>query len=235
MAHYRVKPHDPRQQTLRLAALGVAAAALLAVAFTAGYFFAGYRYEALSEAVDQLRTRLDETEGQRRELRQQSSLAERASESDRAETEEARQALAELQGQLVELREELVFYQSLLSPAERESGLHIKSLELLPADEPNRYRYLLILTQVRSNSRFASGKVVLGVPTNEVAEPAERSLERSLDQQDFRYKFFQRVSGEFEWTENKPPTELIVQVQPKGGRLKSVAEVYSWQSIVSGE
>ncbi|EDY86156.1 conserved hypothetical protein [gamma proteobacterium HTCC5015] len=233
MAHYRVKPHDPRRHTVRLALYGLVAAGLLAIAFTVGYLFAGYRYEALSEAVGQLRTQLDATQSQRRELQQRASLAERTSESNRAEAQEARQALAELQSQLIELREELVFYQSLLSPAERDPGLHIKSFEVLPTEQPNHYQYLLILTQVRSNSRFASGHVSVGVAS--ASDETEPSIERELDRQDFRYKFFQRVSGEFEWKEGALPAELIVTVSPSSGRLESVAEVYPWQSVVSGE
>ncbi|MGM0564099.1 MAG: DUF6776 family protein [Pseudomonadota bacterium] len=238
MAHYHVRHHDPRQHKIRWAVIVTVSLAVAAGVFAGGYFYAGYHNVSLAEEVGELRDTVDELQSQRALLRQRAAMAERASEADRAATESARQALAQLQGELVELREELVFYQSLLSPGEREPGLHVNSVDVYPAEEPGRYRYQLILIQVRGNSLFASGEVRVGVaagdPAGEESEGAGE-LEVVLDSQSFRYKFFQRVEGEFEWSESIPPVALTVQLDPSGRRLDDVAGVYPWADIFRGK
>ena len=95
------------------------------------------RYRAGHDEAEAMRT-IDELEEEIRELLErnallveQNAVLDRASRIDRNAHEEVKQALHIAQQQSLELREELAFFKSLVSPSEMEPGLQIQDFFLL--------------------------------------------------------------------------------------------------------
>lgn len=239
MSQYQVRQLDPMRQRLLLAGLVLL---LLAVAFGCyklGLYRSGYDFQSLEGRLELLNQQLRDSRAHAQTLLDENSLLQRSAEMDAAALLAVKENMALLQEDMVGLKEELVFYQSLLSPAERKPGLYVQSLELRPS-EAGGFDYTLVLTQVRQNDRFAAGQVLLGLPaapvdmSNEGEEEQMLELGAKLDEQAFKFKFFQRIEGHLLLPEGSQAEQLVVKIQPNGRRLKAVDEVFGWNDLTRG-
>ena len=149
-----------------------------------------------------------------------------------------------LNAESTEIKEELVFYQSLLSPSDREPGLHLRDVTLYPetvvhtpessqTEQPviQRYRYKIILTQVR-NQQAANGRIELSVNTKDRENPLLPVSIENKKELRFNFKYFQSLEGILEVPSDYPITGLIVSVVPDGKRLQSITEIFAWQKVL---
>ena len=210
--------------------------AIVAASFSFGYHRAGKDFNTLDERVDVLNEQLEESRELQYQLRDDAAVFQRTHELDNAAMQAAKDELANVQSELVELREELVFYQSLLNPEDRTPGLHIQSLDLDDLGN-GLYSYMMVLTQVHQNGRFTKGQVFLGLPEQttvgeEEASTTEWKITEQLDKQSFQFKFFQRIAGQLQLDAAVIPQQLMIKVEPAGRRLKSFEQLYDWETLV---
>lgn len=194
--------------------------------------------ETQAEQVNMLNTRIDEL------LLENAQLASNMS-IDATANKQVNQRLREYNEEILELKEELVFYRSLLTPADLEPGLQILGMQLAehardnPEASPgNAYSYKIVLTQRRNRYKSASGRVDLQLSGlragREVTLYAEDLIVDSKAVLAFEFKNFQSLEGQLLVPVGFEPQIMLVSVLPEVRGLKQVERSFAWNSIVSG-
>jgi hypothetical protein len=178
----------------------------------------------------------DRTVSERDALRDRVAILERSSQVDRQAAQAVRDELGELQEELQAAREEVRFYRGIVSPGEDNEGLRIHSFSLAPALQPGEYEYDLVLTQLKRNDRFVSGKVawrLIGTQGGEVSELDLAAVtEPATDALKFRFRYFQHLAGMLRLPEGFLPHRLELTVTPAGKKApEPVQAVYDWPAV----
>lgn len=181
--------------------------------------------------IEELRERIDE-------LAKRNTLLERADRIDRDATSHLREEIEARERRIDELEEELAFYRNLVSPSDTGPGLHVRRLSLSAVPGTRRqFRYELVLTQLNGNDRYVEGRVDLSLAGNEGRDQRSLAAEEILvdgeSSTDFRFKYFQTLTGVIEFPSTFDPSQLQLKVMPAGGRLDTIEENYGWDSLIS--
>ena len=146
-------------------------------------------------------------------------------------------ALAETQTVTLALREELSFYRGLVTPSDKVEGLHVERLHVRPTARERRYQYLVTLTQVRKNDRFAAGELDLRVSGTRGEQEFSYNLEELSGAQGsakFKFKYFQDFEGTIELPDGFEPESVLVEAKPSTKRLQPVSKRFAWESLLIG-
>ncbi len=239
MMRYEVRQLNPFRQRLLLLVVVLLLLALAGASYWLGQRYAGRDFAGLEARVAVLSQQRSQLQRDKQALLNSQAALKRGSELDNAAMQAAKDELARLQGDMVELKEELVFYQSLLSPQERAPGLHIQSF-VLDELQAGVYRYTLVLTQVHQGGKMTKGQVALGWPEmlqsgTEESPGTAWQIDQILDRQNFAFKFFQRIEGQIRLPAGAVPgQQIMIQVEPTGRRLKSIEQLYNWAALLGG-
>ncbi len=233
---FTVTPHRPGRHALLVL---LAAAALIAsgwLLFERGKVQAGLDKEAWIEAESQLRRQILDLEQRNADLVRDNALLQRSADVDRTAYIEIQKTLAETQTATLALREELSFYRGLVTPSDKVEGLHVERLRLQPTVHERRFQYMVTLTQVRKNDRFAAGEVNLRVVGTNGDQASSYRLADLSDVQGavkFKFKYFQNFEGTLELPDGFLPETVLVEAKPSGKRLKPVSKRFEWKSLVN--
>lgn len=235
---YTVKPHNPIiQWGLRGLILVVLGAAFWGV-YEYGQVQGGYHRAAAQNEIENLTRQISSLNARINELTVENARLASDSAIDSTATEQVRTRLRELNNEILELKEELVFYRSLLSPADLEPGLQILGMQLMGGASDRLYNYKIVLTQRRNRNNYADGTVdvvLKGTREDEVVQlEAGQVLLGEDSDLEFRFKNFQSLEGQLSLPEGFKPQEVRVTVDPKSRDLKKVERNYDWNSIVTG-
>jgi hypothetical protein len=171
----KVKHHNPWKTRvfilLGALALGVGGWSL----FDYGRYQAGY--DSHESDLERLRlvALVDELQDDIELLREQKAQLERAAQIERQAYNELDTNLKVLQGEILELKEELAFYRGIVSPKEASRGLHLQRFSL-ESNGLRSYRYTVVLTQVLKNDGLARGRVKLFIEGQQGNEPKTLDL-----------------------------------------------------------
>ncbi|MCY4530989.1 MAG: hypothetical protein OXC84_01420 [Gammaproteobacteria bacterium] len=152
-------------------------------------------------------------------------------EVDSRALEEVRLRIKELQNQIAQLDEELLFYKVVMLQDVGDHGLRIRSLDV-NATAPNRYRYSLLLTQVSDRYDYIQGDVQINLKglegQQEKALPLRELDNNQKEQINFRFKYFQNIDGELALPQEFEPQEFIVVAQSSGQNAKRLEKRFNW-------
>jgi hypothetical protein len=235
---YLVTPHDPWKVWALRVVLLLAVAVFGWGCFELGVFLAGYQRSAsnveiqnLTEELGVLKTRIEHLTYENAQLQSNSAIEATA-------TKQVSERLDQLNQEALELKEELVFYRSLLSPAELEPGLQILGVQLAKGGKDNLYSYKVVLTQRRSRNHFADGIVemlISGVQAGKaVTLESATVLADKKGELQFKFKNFQSLEGQLSLPEGFTAKTVSVKVNPRSRSLKRIERNYDWKSIVTG-
>lgn len=227
-----VKPHRPwKTRLLYIISIVVLMASGWGL-YDYGRFSAGYDSKDADHAYAEMLDIKDDLEGRIVELREQKALLERAAQIEREAYNDLDATLKVLQGEILELKEELAFYRGIVSPREASRGLQLQRFELQHNGVGRSYRYKVVLTQVVKNVRLASGKVKLQVEGLRAGEPATLALrnitEKSVKDLNYRFKYFQNIEGDIELPDNFEPLRLRVEILPGGRQKDKIDKTIDW-------
>lgn len=235
---YLVREHHPRRSlVVKLCMLLVLVASCWAV-FEYGRERGGFdrvqakrEMEALVEQLSILNARIDE-------LMSENAHLSSSSEIDATASKQVTEKLTQLNDEMLELKEELVFYRSLLSPAELEPGLQILGIQMVKDGSSNAYNYKIVLTQRHNGNQFATGNVNVQVNGMQSGKATLLDLAEVTPSSDntmsFRFKNFQSLEGRLVLPENFEPKDVSVNVSPTTRGIKQIERSYEWNTIVSG-
>ncbi len=208
-----------------------------AVIFEYGRYQGGFDSEAaavetqgLNDQIVILNSRIDELTLENAQLASDSEI-------DATANEQVTGKLRQLNEEILELKEELVFYRSLLTPAELEPGLQILGVQMSNKGK-SQYGYKVVLAQRRNRNRLASGNVSVevvglqdGRTTRLYAKDLINNSEKALA---FRFKNFLSLEGQLTVPGDFTPQNILVGVNPRERGLKRVERSFKWDSIVTG-
>jgi hypothetical protein len=232
-----IKSHQPLRHRLKIA--GIAAASMLCAwaIYEYGFLKAGYDNESLYSERDLLREQIGIVRDESRQLRERIATVERAGQIDKQAYGEVERSLKEAQNEMLELKSEVAFYRSIVSPAETASGLTITSFRLAGIGEAHSYRFKLVLSQLKTNEQVVKGYA--RIVWEGLMDGVQKQLELkelsggALDQLKLRFKYFQNIEGDVVLPESFLPSRVVVEVVPEGKDATPFKKSFGWSDIVS--
>lgn len=219
----------------------VAGLAITAVLIWSAYLFgqreAGYdRAEAMS-VVEELQRQLEDIQARYTESQHQTAMIERNSRVEDDASKQLKQALNQAQQESLELKKELEFYKSIVSPELDKRSLAIQTIQL-KQEENGSYRYKVMVSQRGRNDKLASGTIDIKVEGVQAGQPATLALsdvsENVKKITKFGFKYFQNFEGTMSLPETFTPENLRVLVTPSTSTIDKLDELFSWADLTSG-
>jgi len=171
-----------------------------------------------------------------RELEHDLAFVKRSTKVELAAVEEMKKTLQQKDLELLELNQELHFYNTLYTANADNTLVHIKAFNLHKDLVTNRYIYELVLTGVpKKNEGKVSGVIGLSVDGEEqeilkrlVFEDASEVSETSLT---FSFKYFQKITGSFTLPEEFEPSVVHLEVLRDQNSSEPIAVSYNWDEV----
>ena len=170
------------------------------------------------------------------ELEKELAYVKRSAKVELAAVEEVNKAIKEKDLELLELKQELHFYNTLYTANTDNTLIHIKAFDLQKDLVTGRYVYELVLTGVaKKREGNVSGVIGLSVDGEEheilkrlVFEDASEVTDTSLK---FSFKYFQKISGSFSLPEEFKPSLVHVEVRRDKSNKEPIAVTYNWDEV----
>ncbi|WP_426414613.1 DUF6776 family protein [Aestuariirhabdus sp. LZHN29] len=218
---------------------------LLFTLFSVGSFLVGEylgmesQQSALVER-DLLRAELALKRGEIEALTQEVTALRVGADVDRQSTDAVRLNIKQLEEEKFQLQQDLSFYKNIMAPKSADKGLRVQKYELHRTDQPGRFRFKLMLTQVSDSNRLLSGLATVSlVGRQEGIEKslALKDLSEEVKDQNIRlgFRYFQNIPGpgeryaEMVIPEGFEPDYLLVVAQSRGPKPKRVEQKIPWQ------
>ena len=227
-----IKEHRPGRW--RIIAIGIVTlwVASAWLTFEAGRHQSGADYlKAVSER-SALQDELERLSDANEELKAQVSRLQQTAQVDRQAKVELAKEVKSFQDQQAELREELSFYKSIISPDEGKTGLRIYGLKVTNAKD-GLHHYKLVLTQSGKSDSLAQGRVKLTLKG--ILKGKETSLDMAKiqvaesPQLSYKFRYFQELTGSIRLPEDFVPREVTARLTPRsGGKSKNPVRTFDW-------
>jgi hypothetical protein len=139
---------------------------------------------------------------------------------------------------LLAQKQELVFYQGIVSPKDAALGVNLQSFEMRKKNNQNQYSYKMILTKRgKSTKKVKGGTSVLirGESGGSVSEfkISDLALEKSAKDTKFSFRYFQVFEGDIALPDGFVPFEVEIGIKPTTKKVKSFSETISWTRVLS--
>jgi hypothetical protein len=196
-----------------------------------GMELAGFRQSEAARAIGRLKTEMRERDDHILELRSQVASVERQLQIDRATYGDLGRQVKVLSEENAALKEDLAFFQSLMTSGGKPTGLTINRFRVQSDTLPGEYRYRLLLVQSGQRVREFQGALQFVVNL----EQGDRKFVLTLppeDQKNAReyqlsFKFFQRVEGTFKVAPGTVVKSLQVRVFESGSIAPKLSQTVS--------
>lgn len=226
-----VHERDPIKRGLLIALIVFVTMASGYLLYDYGHSRSDYDFTSLQvqrgELQDEINRLLSMMENTRDEL-----VADRRSmEIEKLAYAEVNSSLGILQAEILELKEEVAFYRSIVAPRESSRGLRIQKFDIIETGQENNFRYKLVLTQVIKNTRVTRGSVIMhveGVDGDKSQQINLTSLSaKGQKKLDFRFKYFQSFEGDLVLPKDFIPSRVHVKVT---SNRVSLEKTFAWPS-----
>jgi hypothetical protein len=158
---------------------------------------------------------------------------ERAHQIDREAKRQAQQSLTELQRERLALRKQVSYLQRLVSDGSK-GVVVVKDVQLAVKDEPGRYAFDLILSQLVPQESRTTGTATLAVVVSRGDSEQRLTLDELTGSSpasipvDFEH--FQVVSGEIVLPSGAVAERLVVDIEPDHESLAASSEAFLWSA-----
>ena len=232
-----IKSHHPWKHRIKIAMVVLGLGLVIWWVFDYGHSRAGFDYDNLLEDRDAVNEELASAHVDIKKLRERIAVLERAGQIDKEGYSGVEQSLKQAQDEMLELKEEVAFYRGIVSPTETASGLNIADFRVSGIGEDRAYRFKLVMTQMKNNTRLIKGYARVAFEGVQNGAQVEHTLHKvsggTLDKLRLRFKYFQNIEGEIVLPEGFLPSRVIVDVVPSGKGLTRLKKTFDWPDIVS--
>lgn len=168
-------------------------------------------------------------------LRSQVSILKRTAQVDREAKTELARDLKELQDLQTELREEINFYKSILTPAKGKDGLDIYSLDVTALDQ-HVHHFKIVLTQSGKSDSVVEGEVKMHLKGVLKGKEKQLALEdirvAGTPKLSYKFRYFEELSGSFSLPEDYVPREIVVSLKPQTGKRSNIPlKTFDWLNV----
>ena len=191
---------------------------------------------ALGQETRRLWEKNRNLEQENKRLNERIIMLERATEIDNRAAADLHEDLKRLQDEIYKLKEELVFYQGIVTNTGSAEGLKIQDMQVEKLPEANNYHFKLILTHITKDDIVAEGSIEIlleGIQAGTARELniADVVLDAPLDLS-FKFRNFKRVEGNMVLPEGFTPHRVNVRLQPKDAKLSNVKRIFNWSEMI---
>jgi cell division protein FtsL len=231
---FQVRQYKPWKIWLTL----VLVTLLLWLFFILGQIYQSYELLHLKLERETLVSQIDELESRNHNLVKKNAQLSSISRIESSANVLANKALIKLQQELLEQKEELVFYQGIVSPKDVALGINLQTLEVKPKGSRGLFSYKMVLTKRGEGNKKVTGTaqiLIRGEDKDGTREflLSEIELDKSVGDTKFSFRYFQVFEGEFSFIEDFEPYELEVSVVSSTKKIKSFTESISWARVLS--
>lgn len=224
-----VREHDPLKRRVLIVAIIIAVVAAGFLIYDYGRSRANLDLTSLENDRELMHKQNENLMNEIDSLQQKLVASKRGSEIEQQAYSEVDDSLRDLQSEILELKEELAFYRSIVAPRESARGLRIQGFKITPASQDKTFRYKLVLTQVIKNNRTTSGKVEIQIEGVQNGKPRTMNLtEVSIEKKKefpFKFKYFQNFEGDLIIPDGFVPSRVNVKVT---SNRDSLEKTFSW-------
>jgi hypothetical protein len=211
-----VREHDPLKRRVVIGALVFAVLAAGFLIYDYGKSRANFDFASLESENEAMHEQFEKLTSEIDDLQQKLVASERSREIERQAYSEVDASLRDLQAEILELKEEVAFYRSIVAPRESSRGLRIQRFKIMPTAQDKTFRYKLVLTQVIKNNRVTRGKVEIQIEGVQNGKHRTMSLANvSVEKQKklpFKFKYFQSFEGDLIIPDGFVPSRVNVKV-----------------------
>lgn len=234
-SRFVIQRSQPRRKLLLLAVVAVLVGA-------GGYYVAELEHDSRGDRVARLQLEQKSLMSDNQELRDENddlkarlAILERSKQVDEKAYADLDAYLKQLQGEILELKEELAFYRGIVSSNETR-GVLIHTFVVEREGSTDAYRYSLVLTRNMRNDRLISGTVNLSLSGEMHGALKQLSLKDIAVSEDselsFKFKHFQRLEGRLTLPKGFVPHRVYVKVQTRGKRATDAEKTFDWSRAV---
>ncbi|MFT4762923.1 MAG: Tfp pilus assembly protein PilO [Oleispira sp.] len=225
--------YDPWQRFVHVIYFLLFIAAVAGGCFFAGQYASLNERRALSAERDQLQEQIMAADQEIRGFSQRVGALEKGGEVDRQAAEGIRQTVKSLKAQIATLEEEVSFYKGIMAPSGQDKGLRISKIDIQPLDQPNTFRYSIMMTQVADNTSYIKGLAAVnfvGLEDGKRKILPLRELDGKVEELGvkFSFRYFQEVGGEISIPANFNLEQVQVVLQSTGSKAQRVEETIEW-------
>lgn len=219
--------------------LGVVLVALLLwLFFILGQAYQSYELSHFKLERETLVSQIDELESRNHNLVKKNAQLSSTSRIEHDAYVLANQGLIKLQQKLLEQKEELVFYQGIVSPKDVALGINLQTFEVKPKGKKGVFSYKMVLTKRGEGTKKIRGTTKVLIRGEDKDGKRELLLSKiDLDKSEkdakFSFRYFQVFEGEFSLIEGFTPDELEVDIVSTTKKVKSFTESISWARVLS--
>lgn len=234
---FQVRPHNPWRYWL----LAIIALMLLAVIFFLGRAYQSYELIQLRLQQEVHENRIAELELRNANLVRKNAQLLSDSKIEHDAYVKSNRSLVALQKEMLGLKEQLVFYQGIVSPEELALGINIQSFELSKKNDQGLYSYKLVLTKRGKSDKYVKGRFLMSVIGQEGAEQKNlpmKQIKQDYNKKDarFTFRYFQVFEGNLLLPKKFDPYDIELEVKPETRKLKNFTETITWvQALAGGE
>ncbi len=139
--------------------------------------------------------------------------------TQKAMSAELEQRLKDLQDQVIDLSQELTFYQN-ITQGNSSSELQVREFELRKeGNDPDAYRYRLVVTQGKNIKEAIQGQITLAI----IAGDDNREIARH----DLNLRYVQVVEGQLSLSADMQPEKVAVRLSD--GNTELASREFDWQ------
>jgi hypothetical protein len=176
----------------------------------------GRRYDHAIEAARSLKEENDRLRSRIESITADLARADRQIQIDKVAYDELTESLDVSESYITELREELRFYRSIISPEDSDAGVRVHDFSVSPLPEQSGFRYKLVLVQALKHDREVSGTVNIEIEGERGGQTERLPLTEIGDPPGaMSFRYFQRFSGDVRLPDAFVPRRVLVSVKPR--------------------
>ena len=206
--------------------------------FILGRGYQAYELDHLLLERETLESQIDDLETRNSNLVKKNAQLSGTSKIEHDAYQLANQTLIKHQQEILKLKEELAFYQGIVSPSSAALGVNLQSFEVEEKNGQDLFNYKLVLTKSGKSNRKVQGEFGVIFRGEEKGSTREYKLDairtESKEKTDkFSFRYFQVFEGEVLMPKTFIPYEVEIRINPSTKKVKSVTETISWTTVMS--
>lgn len=231
---FQVKHHQPWK--LWFAAFAILGMFLLF--FVLGHGYQSYELDRLLLEREALISQINDLKSRNEKLVSENAHLDGISKIEHDAYQLANRTLVKHQEEILALKEELAFYQGIVSPSSSALAVNLQSFEVNPGNTPGLHSYKLVLTKGGKSNRKVKGSFGILFRGETEGSAGEYKLddivvEQNTKSNNFDFRYFQIFEGDFVLPEGFQPFEAEIHINPSTKEVKSLTETISWTVAMS--
>lgn len=220
---------------------------LIAVFFTLALAYLGWKVYSLGDTqlvrqnrivtlrTEELEERVERISEERDQLRQQVASLERSAQVDREAARRLREDLEKLQGERLELREDLTLLETLTTGKTPGTRLRVSRFRVTKMAREQRYRYSMTATLSPELEEPVSATVAIRLSGMLGDESVDLNLfelgEKKRLSRKISFKHLQMIEGEFKLPGDFEPDMVTIDITTNNENVKNLTRSFPWEAF----